>query len=499
MEAATTVLPAEPASEVPAEAATVIPAVERYPSHTIAAPARPAIIGLIIFAVSSTYLLLSGARGPRPGMELYALLARSFLQGTTALPIEPRRELLALSDPYDPKENSQYRVLDASLYRGRYYLYFGPVPAVTLFLPYRLVTGRDLPNRIAVPIFCIAGYVSSCALFFLLARRNRWTLPLWLRCAMVVCLGSMSLLSLLVRRPAFYQVAISAGYFCVMTGFLALAKALVPGLASPKWLVIAGLLLGLAVGCRPHLVIVCVIVLGSFAIRSRRNPRLVLAMATGMAACALALGWYNYVRFDDPLEFGRTYQLTLFPSNPLTDYYGLELNPNGILRSAKQFLLVIPRVDGRPPFFYTVFTNPLVGRTGKPIWGEDMVGLIPAAPWALLGLLAPFLLAGKRFAHALDEPSHWLLLMMYWSAILIFCLLCLVGWVLGRYLPDFAGLLTFEGACLIALFWQEISAQRIRRVLAGVTGLTAIYGAVLNAALATPPLDAVLGFFRRQM
>lgn len=480
-------------------ASSAVPTGHGYSSHAVW-PARRAILALVIFGVSSSYLLLSGARGSLHGMDLYALLARSFLHGTTTLPIEPKRELLALPDPYDPEANSQYRVLDVSLYRGHYYLYFGPVPVVTVFLPYRLITGRDLPNRIAVPIFCILGYLSSCALFFLLARHNRWTLPLWLQCAIVLSLGSMSLVSLLLRRPAFYQVAVSAGYACVMAGFLVLAKALVLGLSARKWLVLSGVLFGSAVGCRPHLVIVCVIVLGAFAIHARQNPRLVLAMASGIAACALVLGCYNYARFDDPLEFGRTHQLTVFSSNPLTTYYGLELNLRGALRSAKQFLFVVPQVDRTPPFFYTVFINPLVGRGGKAIWAEDMVGLIPAAPWALLGLFAPLFLASKRIARAfLDEASHWLLQVMYWSGVLVFCLLCLVGWVLGRYLPDFAGLLTFEGACLIALFWQKITAQPIRRIFAGAIGLTAVYGLVLNAALATPPFEAVLHFFRRHV
>ncbi|MGA7460265.1 MAG: hypothetical protein WBW69_08560 [Candidatus Korobacteraceae bacterium] len=477
------------------EAATrTAPISQGYSLHKV----RRATVGFIVFSVSSSYLLLSGLRGPRPEMELYALLARSFLQGTTALPIDPRPALLALPDPYDPYLNQPYRLEDASLYRGHYYLYFGVVPAVALFLPYRLVTGQDLPNRIAVPIFCIGGYLCSCALFFLLARHNRWTLPLWLECAIVLSLGSMSLVSLLLPTPAFYQVAISAGYCCVMAGFLVLAKGLVRSLSPRKWLLFSGVLFGLAVGCRPHLVIVCVIVLGTFAIRARQNPTLVLAMAAGMAACALGLGWYNYARFHDPLEFGRTYQLTVFPRNPLRNYRGLELNPSGTLRSAKQFLLVTPQAKREPPFFYTTPTNPLVGRAGKPFWMEDMVGLIPAAPWALLGLFAPVFLAKKRFAALLDEASHWLLQVMYWSGVLILCLLCLVGWVLGRYLVDFAGLLTFEGASLIALFWQRIPGQPRRHIFAGAVGLTAIYGAVLNAALATPPLDLILYFFRRR-
>jgi hypothetical protein len=51
----------------------------------------------------------------------------------------PAPEISALPDPYDSVANGPYRLHDASFYKGRYYLYFGPVPAVVLFLPFSLL------------------------------------------------------------------------------------------------------------------------------------------------------------------------------------------------------------------------------------------------------------------------------------------------------------------------------------------------------------------------
>jgi hypothetical protein len=68
----------------------------------------------------------------------YEYLAEGFLRGHTYLPVEPDPRLLQLSDPYDPVANRPYRLWDASLYHGRYYLYYGPAPAITLMLPWRL-------------------------------------------------------------------------------------------------------------------------------------------------------------------------------------------------------------------------------------------------------------------------------------------------------------------------------------------------------------------------
>ena len=471
-------------------------------THRLNSSLRRSIIGLIFIGVSSCYWLFSIVRGPEsmygyPTNELYALLATSFLHGKTDLPIQPRPELLALPDPYDPIVNVQYRVQDASLYKGHYYMYFGAVPAVTLFLPYRVVTGSDLSNRAAMPIFCIAGYLSSCALFFLLGRHNEWVLPFWLECAILVSLSSMSVVSIMLRAPWFYQVAIAAGYFFVMAGFLVLAKAILSSRAAGKWLVLAGLMFGLAVGCRPHFVLICGIVLGAVAIRSGRGVKPVLALAAGMAVCGILLGWYNYVRFDNPLEFGRSYQLTSFRSRPGSSYQGQELSWNTALPAAEKLLFLAPRADTTWPFFNLVGIDPLMGRGGKIFWDEDAVGLVPAAPFALLGLCLPLFLSRWPVAPGLlDGGSVRLLYTMYWSAVTILFVLCTGGWVCGRYLVDFAPLFTFLGVSVVAMLWQMVRARPVKPILLfGILAVTA-YGVVLNVAFAIPKSWVILEYLR---
>src|ERR1035438_1482214 len=89
--------------------------------------------------------------------EYYALLTDAFLAGQTSLLVQPAAELLALPDPYDSSANGRFRLHDASLYHGKYYLYFGPTPALVLFLPYKVLTGSHLPARVAVASFCAGG------------------------------------------------------------------------------------------------------------------------------------------------------------------------------------------------------------------------------------------------------------------------------------------------------------------------------------------------------
>jgi hypothetical protein len=68
------------------------------------------------------------------------------------------------------------------------------------------------------------------------------------------------------------------------------------------------LLLALAVGCRPFYVFLAPLYLAIDLRTSGRTPRAALASAAAWMAAPLALlGWYNWLRFGNPLEFGHSH------------------------------------------------------------------------------------------------------------------------------------------------------------------------------------------------
>ncbi|MBN1405562.1 MAG: hypothetical protein JW946_03500, partial [Candidatus Omnitrophica bacterium] len=85
--------------------------------------------------------------------DYYNALAAAFFSRRTNLLITPPKELLTLKDPYDPSLNELYRMHDLSLYKGKYYLYFGAAPVLTLFMPLRIIFGRYIPQDLATVIF----------------------------------------------------------------------------------------------------------------------------------------------------------------------------------------------------------------------------------------------------------------------------------------------------------------------------------------------------------
>jgi hypothetical protein len=95
-----------------------------------------------------------------PETDHFNLLSRGFLNGHLHLGDAPRA-LVEATNPYDPASRGPMELLhDASYYRGKYYIYFGPAPVVSLLQPFTVLTGRDLPLPYAVWLYCSGAYLN---------------------------------------------------------------------------------------------------------------------------------------------------------------------------------------------------------------------------------------------------------------------------------------------------------------------------------------------------
>ena len=146
-------------------------------------------ICMIITIVLSVYpMSLSPVwNGKIPGhRDQYERMAQSILHGHLYLEyedVDPR--LSEMENPYDPqarKELGIYYHWDHAFYNGKYYMYFGIVPVVLLFLPYQLLTGNALTTYKATQIFTVGTILAIFALkcssyeiiiIYLYRRRNR--------------------------------------------------------------------------------------------------------------------------------------------------------------------------------------------------------------------------------------------------------------------------------------------------------------------------------------
>ncbi len=256
-------------------------------------------------------------------------LMHSFIAGHLYLPYRPDPRLVAAADPYDPAKRPPGvpTIHDGSYYRGHYYLYFGVTPVVTLLLPWRLLTGHDLPQVYEVVFFTGGGFLAAALLWLSLRRRY---FPESGRTALVAGLAVLGLGCMthaVLRRSDLWEAAIAPGYCFAMLTLGCLYRSL-HGTHPCRWLAAAGVSFGLAVGSRPTYVFAAAALVVPLALawsqgggrRDRQWRIRTLALAAGMLPIAAGLAWYNCARFGNPVEFGNHYMLNASDEHTATHF-----------------------------------------------------------------------------------------------------------------------------------------------------------------------------------
>ena len=260
----------------------------------------------------------------------YEFLARSMSQGHLYIDyddVDPRLE--ELNNVYDPNERWQAGVSfhrDHAYYKGRYYMYFGVVPAVLLFLPYHILTGGDLTTYHATQVFAAFAILGLFLLFRKLTRKLFPSMSVMLFISLATALSFISVY-FSIGTPALYCTATSSAV-CMMVWslyFFVSGVFFTEGSERKKQVVLAALgsLFGaLAFGCRPTAALGNLVLIPLCAAFIKKRMGSDDTKKTGkMIAdiCIIALPYvlvgillmlYNYARFENPFEFGQSLQLT---------------------------------------------------------------------------------------------------------------------------------------------------------------------------------------------
>jgi len=325
----------------------------------------------------------------------YNLLVQGFRAGQLSLTKEVPPGFASLADPYDPVANHRYRILpyrmiDLSYYRGRLYVYFGVTPALVVFWPFVAVTGQYLFERQAVTIFCGIGFLASVGLLRALWRRYFAEVGVGVVAACALGLGLASGVPALLPRSDVYEVAISCGYMLTMLTLGAIWCAMHEAERRGWWLAAASVAYGLAVGARPSLLFGAVVLLVPVAQawRERRPIGGVLAAALGpITLIGLGLMLYNFLRFDNPLEFGQRYQLSR-NRQVLQQFFSLRY----FWFNFRVYFLEPARWSALFPFVHDISVPPLPAGY---LAASDPFGILTNIPLVWLALAAPLAWWGR--------------------------------------------------------------------------------------------------------
>jgi hypothetical protein len=250
------------------------------------------------------------------GRNYYWLLTQAFKHGQTHLLVEPNPELLKLENPYDYRQRKGLEYLwDTTLYNGKYYLYWGPVPAV-LGVIVSSITSKPVTDTGWVFFFVI-----GIALFSVLLLRDiykEYRLPSWVFWGGSLAAAVNIPLIWMLTRPKFYEVSISGGQFFLMTGFFAMFRAFRSDTPHKGYIAFSTIAFGLAGATRinllPSVVFLAIVIFWRiYAINRRKIRESIPAFAVAflpLALIACSLFWYNFNRFGSIFEFGHRYQLT---------------------------------------------------------------------------------------------------------------------------------------------------------------------------------------------
>jgi hypothetical protein len=276
------------------------------------------LIGGLLLAVCAYYVLQISA-GKFTGWPTYTTyydtLANGFLDGHLYTSVQPSRQLLAQPDPFD-WSLQPYWYWDASLYKGHYFLYWGPVPALFAALV-KLVVGKAfvVGDELLVFGFVVARLCAGTALLWVLARSPRLAPSRWGLTAAVLVFGIACPTPFVLARAAVYEAAIAGGQFFLVLGWWCSAVALTREVRKNHWFAGASICFALALGCRISLLFAVAFGVALFLLhdgvrqvrwRALAWRALALGVPLVLAACGFLL--YNQLRFDDPFEFGVSYQ-----------------------------------------------------------------------------------------------------------------------------------------------------------------------------------------------
>jgi hypothetical protein len=396
----------------------------------------------------------------------YPALTDGFVAGQLSLRIRPHPTLLklenALQNTYDYPHNRPPYFHDASLYKGKYFVYFGVTPVVLLFLPFRVLGLGNLPESAAAAVFMFGSVLFSLLTLAFLRRTEFPTIrKLPYEIYLMLALGGA--IPYFLRRPAVYEVAIACGSFCVMVAIYCLVTLESNGRISRVRAALASLFLGLAVGARPHLLMASpLLLLAPWRIlhRQRRWPSFaeIAALVVPILFVGVALGWYNYARFDSWTEFGRWYQLAGEPVRQL------HFDVRRIPLFSYLYLLHRGRVDLAFP--YTHVRRPELPDLGGVIV-EPIAGLLYSTPILyVLALLPLLLLLTRRRDAATTQPvsrsAHvWAFAFVALAVAQLLFISTFPGATM-RYLVDFSPLLMMAAAIVMMDIAARLKGSRWR-------------------------------------
>jgi len=412
----------------------------------------------------------------RTATTFYDQLATSFEAGQLSLKTTPSPALMALHNPYDPNERKGLKwgdyPGDVSLYRGKYYLYFGPAPALILLAVKPWITGA-IGDQYETFIFVVGILILQSLLVIRFWNRFFSEAPPWIISLCILFVGLASPFTWILSQASIYITASAGGQFFFLAGLYLVFIALDRDSISEAWLFAAGVSFAFAIGSRLTQILpisFVVLMVASFTLWKYRQAKLFSKALYATASLGLPLvlglgilGWYNWARFDSLFETGLYYQL----AGPfIQKYYQFIFSIRYFLPNLYDYLVMQPKgiasfpylkpIQGQGTVKFSFIDVPQIHNKG------NVTGLFFTTPFILFaGIPIISMFLRKKSETTPDSSSHttfiykWTSTSLFGSFLLGFASLLAYYWVQISFLADCISPLLLLS---VLGFWQGYQA-----------------------------------------
>lgn len=426
---------------------------------------------------SNTYYSFTSQEGNQISKEL----VDAFEHHQVNLLEEPSEDLLKLDNPYeyvkrDAEVGSGNFLWDHCFYNGKYYSYYGIGPVLALFLPYHLITGYYFPSGWATLMFSLIGILFLTKIYLAVIEKKFRDLPTNTVTAGLITLQLSSGIMFSAARPLFYELAIASGFMCVAIGayLLMTSNILWDGKISYVRLGFASFFLGYAVLCRPTLAVYCIAALFFFAgglkkaldgLEKRQKTRTFFKYAAvalvPLGIIALGQMTYNYLRFDNPLDFGIQYSLTI------NDFTRAEFHWKYVLINMYAYLFNMPHFTPRK-FTYLASSAERFGINGYTFFDDAGKNLVSVGIiYRALPMFA-YLFSGKALQRVEKKKRVLPILLIGVTCILMPLAIIFSSWESGyavRYNADFSWQMVIGALVVAFTLYKSIKSESTKKLV----------------------------------
>ncbi|HYO79331.1 MAG TPA: hypothetical protein VE010_22895, partial [Thermoanaerobaculia bacterium] len=379
-------------------------------------------------------------------------------------------------NPYELKQREGLAYLwDASLYNGRYYLYFSPVPILLFVLPFRVVSGGLPSDELTAAFFFVWAFLASVAFAWRALRHSearQLPFPLW-----VLLIGTGTIVPWVLLEVRVYEVASACLTAMAATWAFTLLRFLErPTVRTAAWM---GLFLALTIAAKPNMIVLLVVAAAAMW-KQRRKLAAIALVPVLVIGSAYAI--YNYARFQSPFETGITYQLTIVP---MKNYTPCRLctasDASRFFNTLLQYLSLPPKFMSDFPFV-DLRWNDVDKNISFPATPEQVGGIAAITPLTMVGTaLIALLFLARRTSGA--PPRAAMLLMAAAWLVLLTLSTCL--WLTARYSLDYWGLMLLASVIgieqgLTFLREMDVSVRPLRALIALLACYSIVTGLLLG-------------------